>query len=278
MGKMIKDINGNMLADDEEIAPAKTGLKRYPFLFLVDISGSTGDQPDPDIHHINTSLANIMDLLRKPTPSSELAKQIDKVDLCIVSYSDDVHDVMPWKEAEKIPASFPLLVPMGGTSTAKAFEYALNRIADRLTFYKTKKLAFGMPHIIHFTDGAINDAKPGDAKWNAIKSRLSQVDGRTNSEKRIATMINFISPKGCSKDFVEVNGRKMSGIELLSELTGEQSIYEMGKEQTTFEGFVKLITVLITKITHNFRTQDAVDEAAKAIKDGKTKLRNVGNG
>jgi len=70
----------------------------------------------------------------------------------------------------------------------------------------------------------------------------------------------------------------MSGIELLSELTGEQSIYEMGKEQTTFEGFVKLITVLITKITHNFRTQDAVDEAAKAIKDGKTKLRNVGNG
>jgi uncharacterized protein YegL len=259
---MAKVLDGMDLVDDEVNAPDKTGLKRYPFVFLVDVSGSTGDGADPDIGHINTALANIMDILRNPTPGSELARQVDHVDVCLIAYSDDVNELMGWKPADKIPATIPHLVPMGGTSTAKAVERALERIGDRLSFYKMKNKGFGMPHIIHFTDGAMNDAKPGEARWNALQSKLTQVDGRANSEKRIATMMNFIAPKGCEKEFVEINGNKMSGADLLALLCGPKSIYEMGKEVTSFESLVYLITVTITKITKNFGTKDAMDVGA----------------
>lgn len=276
--KIIGDLEDS-LVDDGKVAPNKAGLKRYPFVFLIDVSGSTGDAPDPDIVHINNALASLMDTLRKPTPSSDLAKQIDQVDVCMIAYSDEVNELLPWRTADQIPTTPPHLVPLGGTSTAKALEYALARIGDRLAYYDRDGLGFGMPHIIHLTDGAMNDAKPGSPRWDALKSRLCQLDGRANSEKRVATLMNFISPKGCQKDWVEVDGRKMSGIELLSELTGPGSIYELGKELSSFEGLVKLITVTISYITRKFTTRDAVKQGSDAAKkDRRTEIagRKIG--
>jgi len=279
-GKVMDGIELNLI-EDGPVAPHKSGLKRYPFVFLIDISGSTGDAPDPDIVHINEALATLIEILRKPTPSSDLARAVDQVDVCIIAYSDEINELLPWRTADQLPSTPPHLVPLGGTATGKAVEFALSRIGDRLGYYKRENLGFGLPHIIHLTDGAMNDAKPGDARWNSIKSRLEQIDGRANSEKRVAVMMNFISPKGCQKDWVEVDGRKMSGIELLSELTGPGSIFELGKELASFEGLVKLITVTITAVTRKFGIRDAVRQGADAAKkDRTTKLggRRIDNG
>lgn len=269
------------LLDDANVAPHKTGLKRYPFTILVDVSGSTGDLPDPDIVHINDALANLIDTLRKPTPSSKLAKELEHVDVSIVAYSEEVTELLPWRTCDQLPTTAPLLVPLGGTATGKALEYTLSRIGDRLSYYNREGIGFGLPHIIHLTDGAMNDIKPGEPRWNDIKSKLEELDGRAHSEKRGVAMINFISPKGCQKDWVEIDGRKMSGIDLLSELSGPGSIFELGKELSSFAELVKLITVTITAVTRKFGIRDAVKQGAEAVKrDRNTKLsgRRIANG
>lgn len=273
MGKIVNN-TVTKLSPAGTVPEKKKHLKRYPFVFLIDVSGSTGEPPDPDINHINAALSALLESLRKPAPSSALAQQVDMVDVSIVGYSDNAFEVLPWSTVENLPLSIPQLTPLNGTATGKGIEFALEEIAERLRHYRDEKIKSGMPHIIHLTDGAMNDTKPGDARWNAIVSRLSNLDGRANVEKRIATIVHFVSPKGCVAGKIEVNGRKMSGQELLAELSGVASVHEMGKELSTFEKLVKLITVVITRVTQNFGIQDSLARAKESIKDPKaTKVK-----
>lgn len=243
------------LAGPGFVAPKDMGKKRYPFVFLIDISGSTGSQPDPDIHHINRALNTLIGTLRNPTPSSELAQQIAAVDICIIAYSDSTYDVLPWSTYQNLPAAIQPLTPQNGTATGRGIEQALRQIGDRLRWFRdpSRNISSGMPHIIHLTDGAMTDMAPGDARWNTIKASLDNLNGTTNVEKKSVAMINFVSPKGTVGA-----GSGNSGQELLAQLSGAGSVHELGKEVDSFENLVTFITVAITKITQSFGTSAAV--------------------
>ncbi|WP_414462458.1 vWA domain-containing protein [Hyphomicrobium sp. DY-1] len=276
MSKIV-DILGNNtgLPGAGNVKANKMGVKRFPFVFLIDVSGSTGLPPDPDIDHINQAIATLLDILKKPTPSSELAQHVEQVDVAILAYSDNVMQLLDWSTVENLPASLTPLQPLNGTATGKGLEAALEKVAERLRYYRDAKhkIPFGMPHVLHLTDGAPTDMKPGDARWNEIKSRLTQIDGRANVEKKYATLLNFISPKGLLADWVDTGTAKMSGKQLLAELSGDKSVYEMGSEIHTFQELVKLITVVITKITKNLSASQALDAARNETADKKTKVR-----
>lgn len=254
-------ITDHNLAGPGHIPPKDLGLKRYPFLFLIDVSGSTGMEPDPDINHINIALHDLLEGLKNPIPSSELAKNTNKIDVAVVAYSDSVMPILDWSTVANLPSSIGALAPIGGTATGKALKYAISLIGHRLNFYKGNAVAFGMPHIIHLTDGCMNDMKPGEPLWNEIKSQIESLDGTTNPEKRVATLINFMSPKGSL-----AQGRSGSGQDLLMQLAGKKSLFDMNREVATFDQLVQLVTVIITKVTQNFGAAQAIDSAKNTVK------------
>lgn len=243
------------------VPPMLASKKRYPFVFIIDVSGSTGAQPDPDINHINKAIALLIDTLRNPTPSSELQKQVDSLDICIIAYSAAPRVIVPWSIVQNLPTAVQTLTPETSTGTGAAIEAALQQIADRLHYYENpaNQLGSGMPHIIHLTDGAMNDMQPGDARWNAIKQRLDNINGMANPEKKTTAMLHFVSPKGC------VGGQNGNGQTLLAQLTGADTVFEMGREIASFEQLVQLITVAITSITRNFGAQRAPEAMRTAI-------------
>lgn len=255
------------LAGPGHVPPALASRKRYPFVFLIDISGSTGSEPDPDIHHINRSLNLLIETLRNPTPSSDLQKEVDCLDICIIAYSQKPRVIMPWSIARNLPPALPTLSPESSTSTGAGLESALEQISDRLRFYRdpNNNFASGMPHIIHLTDGAMTDMMPGDPKWIDVKQRLDNISGVANAEKHTVTLIHFLSPKGCDRERIDVNGRQMTGQQLLAELSGAATVFEMGREISSFENLIKLVTVAITNITKNFGRVGAVEAMKSAI-------------
>ncbi len=234
----------------------KKYLKRYPFVFLLDISASTGMEPDPDIHHINRAIAQLTDMLRSPPPSTELYTQAKQIDVCILAYNESVKEILPWSTSENLPASIPVLQPDGGTSMGKALQHAISKIGERLRYYRdsANNISSGMPHIIHLTDGAPTDITPvGSPAWNDIAGKLNRIDGTTDPEKRKTSILHFCSPKGF------VGGGE--GAQLLAKLTGPNSVFALGSEIANFADLVKLVTVVIGNVTKDFDTQDAVNEA-----------------
>lgn len=263
------------LAGPGFVPPTLAARKRYPFVFVIDISGSTGMQPDPDINHINKSISILLDTLRNPTPSSDLQKQVDSLDICIIVYSATARVLLPWSIVQNLPSAVQTLIPESSTGTGGAIELALQEIGDRLRYYKDPANNFGsgMPHIIHLTDGAMTDMTPGDSRWNSIKQRLDSINGVSNPEKKAVTMLHFVSPKGCDRERINVNGRMMTGQQLLSELTGKSTVFEMGREIGSFEVLINLITVAISIITRNFGAQGAAEAMRSAIDSVASTLR-----
>lgn len=242
------------------VPEGKKYLKRYPFVFLVDISASTGQEPDPDIHHINRAIGQLADMLKSPPPSTELYTQAKCIDVCVLSYNESVKEVIPWSMAENLPASVPVLQPDGGTSMGKALNYAINKIGERLRYYRdpANNISSGMPHVIHLTDGAPTDITPvGSPAWNDIAGKLNRIDGTADPEKRKTSVLHFCSPKGY------VNGGE--GAQLLGKLTGPHSVFALGTEIANFADLVRLVTVVITNVTKDFATGDAVSEAFQEI-------------
>ena len=258
------------LAGPGFVPPALAARKRYPFVFVIDVSGSTGSMPDPDIHHINKAIAQLLQTLRQPTPSSELQKQKDSLDICIIAYSATPRVIQPWSIVDNLPTALKPLTPESSTGTGAAIELALQQISERLRFYKdpANQLGSGMPHIIHLTDGARTDMQPGDPRWDSIKQRLDNINGMSNPEKKSTAMLHFVSPKGC----VTNSNQHVNGQQLLAALTGADTVFEMGREIASFEQLVLLITVAITSITRDFGSvsapeamRTAIDSAASAM-------------
>lgn len=238
------------------VPEGKKYIKRYPFVFLLDISASTGAEPDPDIHHINRAIAQLIDMLKNPAPSGQLYTQAKSIDICVLSYNESVQEVVPWSMSENLPASIPLLQPDGGTAMGKALNYAINKLAERLRYYRdpANNISSGLPHIIHLTDGAPTDITPvGSPAWNDIAGKLNRIDGTTDPEKRKTSVLHFCSPKGY------IGGGE--GAQLLAKLSGSHSVFALGSEIANFADLVKLVTVVITNVTKDFATGDAVNEA-----------------
>lgn len=248
------------------MVPAKKKhLKRYPFIFLIDISGSTGTGTDPDINHINRAIADLTDQLRNPAPSSPIASTVDQIDICIITYSNTPTIEVPWSTAPALPASIPPFAAGGCTNTGLALETAMAQIGARLNYYKdpANNISSAMPHIIHLSDGYPTDMQPGDPQWNALQDKLSNIDGNKNVEKKYANILHFVAPNGCMSN--SATGVP-SGQDVLAQLSGKGAVYDMAKEVGNFSQLVVTVTVIISKITQNFSTTAAADAGIKTTK------------
>lgn len=258
-----------------EVPKAITHLRRFPFLILVDVSRSTGFSPDPDIHHINEMLSQLMRVMRSPTPSSDLSAKTEQIDICICAYSDTQMEILPWSTVANLPDTLPTLEPLDGTAMGAAFNYAINKISERIEYLNSIAAKSAPSHIIHLTDGAITDCKPGDPLWTSIQARIDKVTGGSKAVLETTPkvkILNFISPKGCVDGFVEINGKPMSGQAIIAELCGPAAVLDMGKDIPNFEALVKLIEKTVVYISNNKPTEDALKAGKEAAKEAaKTK-------
>jgi uncharacterized protein YegL len=263
MSKVVNASFSDLPTPAGTVPDKKKHLKRYPFVLLIDISGSTGTGSDPDIGHINDAIAKLIDKLLNPPASTELAHQVDQIDVALITYSDKPTIEIPWSITNSLPASIPPFKPLGTTATGVALEKALSYIGDRLRDYKDTKnyIPSGLPHIIHLTDGAPTDMKVGDQRWREIQAKLGNLQG---TERQIASILHFVSPNGCMSSFIkDETGNDITGQQALAKLSGAATVFEMGKEVQAFEQLIRLVTGVMTKITQNFGAADAAEQAAR---------------
>ncbi len=270
MSKIAKAVIGNManLAAGK-VPVADAHLKRFLFVLLVDISGSTAESFNgnpPDIQAINEAIPLVFKALREPRKGTPLAKVHKQIDLAVVAYSNDTVEVLPWTLATELPASFAPLTPKGGTATGAALEHALRLIHARQTELRANKTPIGLPHIIHLTDGGPTDMVPGDAKWTAVQARLARVGGMQGLESiKTAAVMHFVTPNGCDSDFIGNRifsvGSGLSGMERLGQLSGATSVHPIAEGLKLTETLVETVTATIINIS---TLNMSADEAAKA--------------
>lgn len=245
----------------------KKHLKRFAFLAVFDVSGSTGIGTNPDCPHISDGFAQIVETLRNPPPGSELALSRDSIDFAAITYSDKVTEILPWCTADNLPVSVAPFSPQGGTHTADALEYGLGMIGDRLRYYEdpANNITSGRPHILHVTDGAPTDMSVGSDRWNQLQTRLLNLN---TVEKKRAAILHFVSPNGCSDapDFKvrAHNGQEMTGQKVMAELSGAPSVFQLSSELGAFHALVEMVTQIISSISVNFGTRDAARRALNA--------------
>jgi uncharacterized protein YegL len=230
-------------------------LPRFPFLFLVDISASTGEGGnDADIHVINQTLSDILSMLRTPPPGNELAAKNKQIDVMVMTYSDTPEVYIDWTVATKLPTSVHF-EPVRSTATYHALTAALEQIGRQLQTYRDNKMpTAGMPHIFHLTDGAPTDVQIGSAEWTDISDRLSAIRGATNPEKQDAVIIHFIAPNGCrilNEDMAPIDeqGTRLTGQQTLTRMTGPDTVFELSEGAQSMHEMVAMVTHLVTRIS-----------------------------
>lgn len=235
------------------VPPQLQHLVRYPFVFLIDVSGSTGGGADPDINHINAAINQLMMNVKHPAQNSPLRHQNKQVDVCVLSYNNGVTVIQEWELADNLPATLPVMTASGGTAMANALKYAFNKIRERHSYYRKHAISSGRCHIVHITDGDATDMVPGDATWNAITKEIHKLDGTDDKENQKAAMLHFCSP----------NGMTGTGIALLQQLSGQKSVYALGTEIQNFDGMVQMLTGVITLISSAAQSEEAIQGAAE---------------
>lgn len=238
------------------IPAAVTRKTRFPIVVLVDVSGSTGFDPtgaggsNADIHRINNSMQKIISMLRSPIPGSPLADNRDNIDLAILTYSNDVAVNLPWTPATNLPPMIPPFDPQAGTETGKAILFAISYALKHYAQLKRQNIKCGMPNIFHITDGAPTDMKPGSPIWNEVQSNLARMS--PNPEQKYLALKSFITANGCdvnSGGTTLDDGRRVTGLELMGELSNGAQTYELINTEDAFHDMVQLITVLIEHAT-----------------------------
>lgn len=242
------------------VPPQTSHLQRFPFVFLVDTSGSTGAGPDPDINHINAALATILGNLKNPPVGSPLRHQNKQVDVCIIAYSSGIDIVQDWSTIENVPASIRPLTAAGGTQMGQGMLTALSKIGERFNYYRSQGMSWGRSHIIHLTDGAPTDMTVGDAKWNEITARLHKLDGTNNPEKVKTAVIHYCSPGGFGS-----NSAADSGMENLKKMSGVNSVFSLTGELGNFDAVAQMVTELVSFASSDFPPDDAVAKAKSSV-------------
>jgi uncharacterized protein YegL len=227
-------------------------LVRYPFVFLIDISGSTGAGPDPDIGHINAAINQLVMNVKHPPQSSPLRHQNKQVDVCVLAYNNDATVVQDWELASQLPATLPVMKAGGGTAMGHALKQAIKKIRERHSYYDQHNLSSGRCHIIHITDGGATDMSPGDATWQSVTKEIHKLDGTDDPENQKAAMIHFCSP----------NGITSAGINTLQQLSGQKSVYALGTEVQKFDGVVEMVTGIISRVSGATESEQAIAGAA----------------
>jgi uncharacterized protein YegL len=207
--------------------------KRFPVLFLVDVSGSTGDDPEnphipsgpnADIHRLNRVITQTLQTLRTPTPGTDLANQQSSLDICLMTYSDSYKVIIPWTVASNLNPNIAPFTTEGSTHTAKALNYPLGYMKHRLRYYRSQNLKSGRPIILHFTDGAPTDMKPGEPAWEAVKTQLKNLT--PDVETRHVDVRHLITANGADPKRSNVllpDGTSTTGLNMLALLSGDKA-------------------------------------------------------
>lgn len=258
---------GGIVPDDQK------HLTRYPFLFLVDVSASTSmGGNDADIHTINQTLTDILEMFRMPPPGNELADKNHQIDFSVISYSDDPVVEIPWTIATNLPHSVNF-EPRRSTCTNAALDAALHHIADRLRYYKDPANnipSSGLAHIFHITDGAPTDFAIGTPLWDKMRARLTKLSGGGNPERQQAVIIHFITPNGCrivDPDYSprDEDGTVLTGQQALARLSGTETVYELSQGTQSMPDLIALVTHVVSRVTETFGDGDG-DDLPIAIK------------
>jgi uncharacterized protein YegL len=250
---------------------ADAGRTRFPVLFLVDVSGSTGEGPNPDLPQIERMLNALINQLRQPANINPLKSAVADVDVAIVTYSEIPTLVQPWEFACDLPP-VPKLEPLSGTNTGTALIAAIDYVERRKRDYAKHAvpIPYAVPHIFHLTDGSPTDMKMGDAKWVKVQSLLMDISG--DRKDPYQAISHLISPNGMIEGHTgmkDENGQPISGYKALSLWTGGDSVFELMDSEDKFEGLVTVIMKTLTGHTrHAARIHDLLKE-----QNGKT-IRN----
>lgn len=247
------------------VPPKQAHLKRFPFVFVVDISSSTGGGgANADIHAINRDLANCVDALRNPPAGSDLAKVKDQLDVTIITYSTAPKAIVEWEQPSNLPVSFNFQ-PSGCTETGAALSLAIDMISARLDqlHQPGQKIKSGTPHIFHITDGEPTDMKPGTPVWDRVAARIQRFTTGANPELSRPILLHFISPNGCrvnsQTSMKDENGQAISGQQALAKLSGAKTVIELTQGAGSMPAMVKAITMIITTVSSINPSRSAVD-------------------
>jgi len=266
---------GGGQAGGRPVPADKTHLKRFPFVFLVDVSHSTSLGGDnADLHAINRELAKCFETLRNPPSDSDLADVKGQIDICLVTYSEAVRDIFLWQPADELPTSLDLKSETR-TFTHAALNHAMDLIEQRLKVLKQpgQKVQTGAPHIFHITDGVPNDVYPNMPQWKQLVDRLAQF--ATNADQDRATdqkghLLHFITPSAerIQKDnpFIDETGKQISGKEALIKMSGEKTVITLNRGAASLPDVVKLITAVIIVKSTNSKVSVA-ETIAEAVED-----------
>jgi uncharacterized protein YegL len=227
------------------VTPQQAGRTRTPVLFLIDVSGSTGEGDNPDLPQMQKILNQMILVMSQPPSTNPLASAATTVDVAIVSYSTEPTLVQPWEQANKLPA-LPDLQPLYGTNTATALIAALDYIGRRQDYYdkyQPQPIPKNIPHIFHFTDGAPTDCETGDALWLHVRELLAEVCG--DKDKPFSMISHFIAPNGMTKEhsphMKDAGGNQISGYEAMSQWFGGDTVYEMVDAPHKVDEIVKVV-------------------------------------
>jgi len=234
--------------------------RRFPLIIMVDISGSMGlpgSTGTPDIDRVNQMLPKVFAAFATTNPTAPLYMR--HIDLSVITYAEQPTVLIDWHRQDQLnSASTPALQGWGGTAMATAFAFALRHIGTRLRYYRTNQIPWGMPNILHFTDGEMNDAKPGDDLWNDLKSRLTTLVQGTTPDKPKASIVHFVPPNGLSS----------TGPDILHQLTGASTLVDIEGGVDGIDKLVNLITDVGLSISEPYGGPSISDAVSQKIDDG----------
>jgi len=235
------------------VPPNKTNRSRFLFIFLVDVSSSTGfGGANADIHAINRDLAKCFEQLRNPPTDDPLYAVKNQIDISLVTYSNTPKPIIEWESADALPSALNL-TPEFSTNTCRALHFAMDMIEARLNLIGKpgQKVSTGTPHIFHITDGVPRDVKVGTPEWEDLQARIRRFDAGANKEDtQKGHILHFLSPKSSSYDpdnpAADEHGNPISGQQMMSKLSGDETIITLTRGAESMKAMVRLITALIT--------------------------------
>lgn len=249
-----------------------TADPRFPFLLLVDISGSTGSSGasqggTPDIDKINEAMGQLVQKLKYPPSKGPLAQVQDQIDLAVVAYSDNPLLVVDWTPASQLPDQLPLFTAGGGTAMGKALNTALDKILARQRRYKEQGLPkCGLPHIFHMTDGEPTDISVGDALWTTIEQKLAKA--ASDPKKKSLVVRHFVAPNGyavTAKTPKDSSGQPINGASLIAKWFGQDAVVPLSDGADNFQNLVEVVVRTITVLS---QTGTDAEAALKDLNDG----------
>lgn len=251
------------------IPEIETADPRFPFLLLVDISGSTGlaKNGTPDIDKINEAMGQLVQKLKYPPAQGPLAQVHDQIDLAVVAYSCDPVVVLDWTAASQLPDQLPMFSAGGGTAMGKALSTSLDMILGRQKRYKAQGLPkCGLPHIFHMTDGEPTDIAVGDALWTTIEQKLAKA--ASDPKKKSLVVRHFVAPNGYAvtpSTPRDASGQPINGASLIAKWFGANAVVPLSDGADNFQNLVEVVVRTITILSETGANTEA---ALAGLSDG----------